>query len=62
MNNINSNSIDETVSNKKKPKSLYVKQIAVRPDIHSRLRDLKVHPRESFNDVIERIMEKAGVI
>jgi predicted CopG family antitoxin len=38
------------------------KQITVSEENHETLRGLKIHPRESFNDVITRILEKIGVI
>jgi predicted CopG family antitoxin len=32
------------------------KQISISKLLYARLVDLKIHPRESFNDVIERIL------
>jgi hypothetical protein len=55
--------IDVTPFFEKKPKKRpSTKQIAVTPAIHETLKDLKVHPRESFNDVVERLLKKLGVI
>lgn len=32
--------------------------IAVSPDVKEMLKELKVHPRESFNEVIKRLISK----
>jgi hypothetical protein len=59
LNELKPQLIDVTPFLKKKPKKRYaMKQIAVTPAIHEELKQLKVHPRESFNDVVERILKK----
>lgn len=33
------------------------KQIKIKPEVHKRLEDLKIVPRESFSSVIERLID-----